>query len=229
MTLTSKDEYLEKSSALATGFGPTVDFTDPQIGTTVQAEGGVPTSAADLPGQVFSVDQLPDPAVAVAYGLPPVRVPAHLILDDADNALKHVQGKDALDVINGQLREELGDPVLAFDNTVRSADDALGHFNAVTGPGLGAEMEDGGEPFVDGIKGGDGESTTSGDGIEGPIDPEGVQRGPGGEPVSEAAGTQGHSNTESGDPEQKDPAEAARESEAPDTTGDAKGKGRNRG
>lgn len=199
MPLTDKAEYLKASRALATGFGPTTDFADPQIGSTVQSEEGIPTSAADLPGQVFTVDQLPDPAVAVAYGLPPVIVPEHLILDNADDGLRHVQGKSALDVMNGELRAELGNPVLSFDNTIRSQDDSLTHFSAVTGAGLadGTEPED--TAFVGGIKGGTGdEISTSDGGAEGPIDPEGVQKGDGDEKaVSETAGTQGESNKES--------------------------------
>lgn len=204
MTTLSKDDYLKQSRALATGFGPTTDFTDPQRGTTVQSEEGIPTAASELPGQVFTVDQLPDPAVAVAYGLPPQTVPEHLILDDAEDGLRHVQGKSALDVINGQLREKLGHPVLAFDNTIRSADESLVHFAQQTGPGLGGALDDNGEdagaPFVDGIKGGDGETTTSTTGAEGPIDPEGVQKGDGDEKaVSEEAGTKGEANTGSDD------------------------------
>lgn len=210
MTLTSKDEYLKASNRLATGFGPTVDFTDGQIGTTSQSEDGIPTSASDLPGQVFSVDQLPDPAIAVAYGLPPVRIPEHLILDNEEDSLRHVQGKDALDVINSQLRAELGDPALAFDNTIRSQSAAHTSLTDRTGENAfsstGALVDD--ETFVNGIKGGTGDETST-SGAEGPIDPEGVQRDPvTGEPVSAEAGTQGDSNKESGPPEQqKDPDE----------------------
>ncbi len=196
MTLTDKAEYLKASRALATGFGPTTDFADPQLGSTVQSEDGIPTSATDLPGQVFTVDQLPDPAVAVAYGLPPVTVPEHLILDNAEDGLKHVQGKSALDVINAQLREELGNPVLAFDNTIRSQDDSLAHFSSQTGAGLADGSDPKDTAFVDGIKGGDGQSATTSDaGAEGSIDPEGVQKGDGDkEAVSKTAGTQGESN-----------------------------------
>lgn len=209
MSTLTKDEYLKASRALATGFGPTTDFTDVQRGTTVQGEEGIPTQASELPGQVFTVDQLPDPAVAVAYGLPPQTIPEHLILDNADDGMKHVQGKDVLDVINGQLREELGRPVLAFDGTIRSDDESLVHFAQQTGAGLGGALDDNGDdagqPFVDGIKGGDGSATTDG-GAEGPIDPEGVQKGDGDEkPVSETAGTQGESNKSGDDASGKKP------------------------
>lgn len=174
----TKDEYLAKSRALQTGFGPTTDFADPHIGATVQSEGGIPTSASELPGQVFSVDQLPDPAAAVAYGLPPQTVPAHLILDDAENATKHVQGKDALDVINAELRQELGDPALAFDNTVRTREDALTSLTDRTGAGLGEGGEDttADNVAVDGVIGGDGVVATPDAGATGPVDPEGVQK-----------------------------------------------------
>lgn len=179
----TKDEYLAKSRALQTGFGPTTDFADPQVGTTVQAEGGVPVSAAELPGQVFSVDQLPDPQAAIAYGLPPQTVPAHLILDDADEDLsKHVQGKDPLDVVSSELRSHLGDPALAFDNTVRSSGDALTSLTDRTGPGLGEGGEDttADSVAVDGVIGGEGRAASSETDLEDederPHDPAGVQK-----------------------------------------------------
>lgn len=160
MTTLSKEEYLAKSRGLQTGFGPTTDFADPQLGSTVQSEDGIPTAVDDLPGQVFSVDQLPDPDVARAYGLPPVTVPEHLILGSADDALKHVQGKSALDAINGQLREELGHPTLAYDNTIRSAGDALQVFADNTGAGVGdPSAKDDSTVYVNGIKGGTGDET----------------------------------------------------------------------
>lgn len=124
MPLTSKDEYLKKSRGLQTGFGSTIDFADKSVGTTSQSEGGVGASGEDLPGQVFSVDQLPDPEVARAFGMAPVTIPEHLILDTPGDAETHIQGKTAEDIATAKLRRELGDPILAFDNTVLPADEA---------------------------------------------------------------------------------------------------------
>lgn len=168
MSLPSKDEYLKASRGLATGFGATVDFADPQVGSTTQAAGGVPDSNANLPGQVFSVDQLPDPAIAVAYGLPPVTIPEHLILESKEEAEKDIQGKDVLDIANAQLRRDLGDPVLTFDNKIASAEDSLKSLSERTGSNAGIvkaalEAED---------KKDDGQQTENGR----PIDPEGVQK-----------------------------------------------------
>lgn len=115
---TTKEEYLAASQGQQAGFGATVDFSDPQIGATVQSKDGIPLQNEGLPGQVFLVEQLPDPAIAAAYGLPAVTIPEHLILDDkSDEALK-IQGPDALDLVTKELRDELKDPVLAFDNTI---------------------------------------------------------------------------------------------------------------
>jgi len=141
MSLPSKDEYLKASRGLATGYGATVDFADPQVGTTVQGAGGVADSNAGLPGQVFSVDQLPDPAVAIAYGLPPVTIPAYLILDTPEDAERDVQGKTAEDIANAQLRRDLGDPVLTYDNQIASAEDSLKNLGERTGTNAGVVKE----------------------------------------------------------------------------------------
>lgn len=145
----SKAEYLKASRGLAAGFGPTVDFTDQSLGTTSQSEGGIGVAGEDLPGQVFSVDQLPDPEVARAYGLPPVTIPEHLILDSTREAEKHVQGKEPQDIATAKHRRQLKDPVLAFDNVVRPADDAMTSFSDRTGEnafGNGDEDVDNGRP-----------------------------------------------------------------------------------
>lgn len=151
----TKDEYLKKSSTLALGFGRTADFADVQRGTTAQSADGVGELAENLPGQVFAVDQLPDPSAAIAYGLPPVRLPEHLIVDgkDADN---HVQGKDPMDVAAADLRRSLGDPMLAYDGTVTDFEGSL------------KSLEERGQLDDSGLD----ESGMR-------IDPEGVQKAPG--------------------------------------------------
>lgn len=151
MTTLSKEEYLAQSRGLQTGFGPTTDFADPQLGRTVQHEDGIPDQADGLPGQVFTVDQLPLPGNALAYGLPPQTIPEHLIVE-TDN---HIQGKTADDIANAELRDKLGDPALAYDNTVRSQKDALQVFSDNTGAGLGdPSKKDDSTVFQDGVAGG---------------------------------------------------------------------------
>lgn len=168
MALTSKDEYLKASRGLATGFGPTTDFADKQVGATAQSKDGIGVSQTDLPGQVFSVDQLPDPAVAKAYGLPPVTIPENLILESTEDAENHIQGKDVLDIASAQMRRQLDDPTLTFDNKVASAEDSLKSFSERTGANAGAaakavEAED--------------EKQDEGETDNGkPVDPEGVQQ-----------------------------------------------------
>jgi hypothetical protein len=135
VTTLSKDDYLKASRGLATGFGATVDFADPQVGATVQSKNGI-ASPHELPGQVFSVDQLPNPALAVAYGLPPVTIPERLIVE-GDDAEKHPQGKDVLDILSATLREELDSPILTFDGNIASSDDAMKSFDERTGANAG--------------------------------------------------------------------------------------------
>lgn len=121
MPLTSKDEYLKSARRLHTGYGPTSDFADASVGTTVQSESGIGVGADDLPGQVFAVDQLPNPDVARAFGLPSVAVPEHLIVDDADT---HIQGKSADDIANAALRRSLNDPLIAYNGQVVNGEEA---------------------------------------------------------------------------------------------------------
>lgn len=155
MPLTSKDEYLEKSRGLQTGFGATIDFADKSVGTTAQSEGGVGASGEDLPGQLFSVDQLPDPDVARAFGMPPVTIPEHLILGSTSEAEKHIQGKTAEDIATAKLRKQLDEPILAFDNTVLPSKEATKSMTERTGENAGAKVDtDNGKP----------------------VDPEGVQK-----------------------------------------------------
>ena len=121
MPLTSKDEYLKSARRLHTGYGPTSDFADASVGTTVQSESGIGVGPDDLPGQVFAVDQLPNPDVARAYGLPSVVMPEYLIVDNADT---HIQGKSADDIANAALRRSLNDPLTAYNGQVVNGEEA---------------------------------------------------------------------------------------------------------
>lgn len=107
----SKDDYLAKAGAPQPGFQRTQDGVDANVGHTsqsVQAKGGsVGNPLNETPGQVFETWQLPDPQVAIDAGLPPVVVPADLIVDSGEE-----QGSEPLDVLSRDLRKRLGDPRL---------------------------------------------------------------------------------------------------------------------
>lgn len=167
----TKDEYLKASRGLATGFGATVDFADPQVGGTSQSAEGIGDAYEGLPGQVFSVDQLPDPAIAVAYGMPPQTIPEHLILDSAEEAENHIQGKTVEDIANAQLRRDLNDPVLTFDNQIASAEESLMSLGERTGANAHV-LQDAVAAEDEKEDGEDTDDTGSGR----PRDPEGVQK-----------------------------------------------------
>lgn len=101
----SKSDYLEAAAELQPGYVATIDGTDPSIGWTSQHLDGdrvVPDGddkpeikafvppGDDLPGQVFLPEQLPDPKAALAAGMTPVKIPAHLITENPD----HIQGPE---------------------------------------------------------------------------------------------------------------------------------------
>lgn len=142
----SKDDYLAASRGLQVGYGPTQDFTDPAIGATAQTPGGIPAAAEGLPGQVFAVEQLPDPRIAQASGFVPSQIPGYLIIE-GDDIGKHTQGPTPAEIQGFKLQADLGHPVISFDGQVRSTDDALKAFNDTTGPnaqarrGLGADTD----------------------------------------------------------------------------------------
>lgn len=126
----TKDEYLAATAGPEEGYGATQDYVDPTIGTTVQGADieddertGIPAREEGLPGQVYAVHQLPDPKVARHYGLPAVKVPAHLIVDGGE-AETHPQGPDSLDLVSAGLREQLGNPKMDNHTGAVSADDA---------------------------------------------------------------------------------------------------------
>lgn len=131
-TALSKDDYLKATARLQPGFGPTQDFADPSVGTTVQTPGGVPPALDGLPGQVFAVEQLPNPAVALAAGFVPQQIPAHLIVE-GDDVATHPQGPGFLERRGMEEQATLGYPTLAYDGTVMSAEDSLKAFGEITG------------------------------------------------------------------------------------------------
>lgn len=128
---TSKTEYLAHSRRTQPGFGVTADFTDNSVGATVQSPDGIPPAREDIPGQRFLVEQLPDPEVAIAYGLPAPAIPEYLILDgDGDD---DPQGPDLANRQAIANRKKLGNPTLAYDGTIQKADVALESFLEATG------------------------------------------------------------------------------------------------
>lgn len=103
----SKDDYLKQVADIPTTLGPH-DANDPQTGWTVQT-GGSFHEPADVPGQVYLPSQLPDPARAVANGLPPVQVPEHLIVEDAS----HPQGPEPSELAMADARQKIAESVVA--------------------------------------------------------------------------------------------------------------------
>jgi hypothetical protein len=134
--MTTKQEYLQASQGLTPGFGRTADFVDPQIGKTVQSEGGIPAIGDGRPGQTYAVDQLPDPGISLAYGIAPQSIPEHLIIDGDIKTASETdpQGPTTDDVSAAAQREALGHPVLDLTGAIATADEAMDTFNGLTGP-----------------------------------------------------------------------------------------------
>ena len=132
----SIEEYTKAARALQPGFGPVQDWTDPTRGTTVQSEGGIPEDlSSSEPGQKFSLAQLPDPAVARAYGQGHAPVPEYLILEDGSD---DPQGPEPSEIPVQKHRASLGHPVLGYDGTVTTADKLLEALDANTGDNAAA-------------------------------------------------------------------------------------------
>jgi hypothetical protein len=129
----SKQDYLDASRGLAVGFGPTQDFADPTVGKTAQSIDGIPPAHEGLPGQVFAVEQLPDPRIALASGFVPAQIPEYLIIE-GDDVGTHTQGPTHDEIRGFEVQAKTGHPTLAFDGEVRTADEAMQSFNDQTGP-----------------------------------------------------------------------------------------------
>lgn len=120
---TSADEYAEKSAQLQPGYTATADANDPSVGWTSQhrdaGRDGVFSNFVDpastLPGQVYTPGQLPDPDLAIAAGMAPVKIPAHLITDDPN----HIQGPEPTDSILDRIRADLRGAVVKFTSEAK--------------------------------------------------------------------------------------------------------------
>lgn len=128
----SKDDYLKATRRLQPGFGPTQDFADPSVGATVQSPDGIPEALDGLPGQVFAVEQLPNPEVALTAGFVPQQIPEHLIVEGKD-VETHPQGPGFLERRGIEEQIKLGYPAMAFDGSVMSTEDSLKSFAEITG------------------------------------------------------------------------------------------------
>ncbi len=84
------------------------DAGDTDRGWTVQS-GWTPPVPNDVPGQVYLPEQLPDPRVAAAAGLPPVVVPEYLVTDDEN----HPQGPEPLELISRDQRAAIREASIA--------------------------------------------------------------------------------------------------------------------
>lgn len=73
-----RSEYAaEVTDRLARRSARTSDFDDPSVGWTAQ-QGAAPVEVSGEPAP-YALEQLPDPAVAIAAGLPPQTIPSNLI------------------------------------------------------------------------------------------------------------------------------------------------------
>lgn len=104
---TSKEKYLaavaENSLNLVSS-----DAGDPSIGWSASRGVSYP-ELADVPGQVYTPEQLPDPAQAIAAGLPPQQIPEHLIVEDVN----HPQGPEPSELVMLDVRKPIREAVVA--------------------------------------------------------------------------------------------------------------------
>lgn len=96
------------------------DYGDADRGWTVQS-GWTPPVPSDVPGQVYLPEQLPDPRVAAAAGLPPVVVPEALITDDEN----HPQGPEPLELASRDQRQAVREAAVAqYQERTKALEDA---------------------------------------------------------------------------------------------------------
>ena len=116
------DEYKELVAAETAKpiYQNIADYTDTDRGWTVQS-GWTPPVTQDTPGQVYLPEQLPDPRVAAAAGLPPVVVPEHLVTDDEN----HPQGPEPLELVSRDQRQAVREAsISAYQDRQKELEDA---------------------------------------------------------------------------------------------------------
>jgi len=93
---------------------PTDDVTLEDTTWTAQsAKPYVASNAEDVPGQTFTVDELPDPRVMAASGLPAHTIPAALVVDAAPTDSIHPGQERGADLGTSNKRDEDGQTVKA--------------------------------------------------------------------------------------------------------------------
>lgn len=106
---------LRASKGLATD-----DVTVEDRGWTAQSAGGyVADNAENVPGQTFTVDELPDPRVMAVSGLPAHAIPAGLVVDSAvTDSISPAQERGA-DLGTSIRRGDSGEPLKARPSAER--------------------------------------------------------------------------------------------------------------
>lgn len=87
--------------------------------TAQSAQPYVASNAEDVPGQTFTVDELPDPRVMAASGLPAHTIPAPLVVDAAVTDSIHPGQERGADLGTSNKRDEDGATVKAKPSAER--------------------------------------------------------------------------------------------------------------
>lgn len=76
-----------------------------------------PASVSETQGpQMFTKEQLPDPAVAIAAGLAPQAIPAGQIIESNDDAFSHPRGPEPGEQVRAEQRRAVVDRVVQNDD-----------------------------------------------------------------------------------------------------------------
>lgn len=114
--------FVSPQRRLLNGPYTSADGGDANIGWTVQHGGAAPLNLAEnRPGQVFTVDQLPDPEVARAAGLPPQRISPEFVVS-AEEAYTHPSGPNVGEIERAAQRQAISDKLFEDSQVVAESD-----------------------------------------------------------------------------------------------------------
>jgi hypothetical protein len=100
----------------------TADGGDANLGWTVQHGTAVPVNASEnLPGQVFTADQLPDPEVARAAGVPAQKISPQYVVS-AEEAYSHPSGPNVGEIERAAQRQAISDKLFEDSKAVADSD-----------------------------------------------------------------------------------------------------------
>lgn len=142
----ARADAIERAGGEANYYRNPDDFWTAQQGTHPQG----PTSLAMGP-QVYVEEQLPDPAVALAAGIPPQRIPAHLVIGTIEEGLGHPKGPEPGEMVRiavaahvqAQLAADLEQAVPGAGDVVdQAAADDEGHDGELSAESTDEELAD---------------------------------------------------------------------------------------